>query len=102
MSSYPSYYMLRDLQGNPLNFQRTKSDYELQRLQSIGLMDETYSPIKNRAEESYHNNSNYYRLHAGLKFKLLEGLNIDLNIRQKVLMIRIVLYIVICHIQCVI
>ena len=31
MSSYPSYYMLRDLQGNPLNFQRTKSDYELQR-----------------------------------------------------------------------
>ena len=79
MSSYPSYYMLRDLQGNPLNFQRTKSDYELQRLQSIGLMDETYSPIKNRAEESYHNNSNYYRLHAGLKFKLLEGLNIDLK-----------------------
>ena len=79
MSSYPSYYMLRDLQGNPLNFQRTKSDYELQRLQSIGLMDETYSPIKNRAEESYHNNSNYYRLHAGLNFKLLEGLNIDLK-----------------------
>ena len=37
MSSYPSYYMLRDLQGNPLNFQRTKSDYELQRLQSIGF-----------------------------------------------------------------
>ena len=30
-------------------------------------------------EESYHNNSNYYRLHAGLKFKLLEGLNIDLK-----------------------
>lgn len=79
MSSYPSYYMLRDLQGNPLDFQRTKSDYELQRLQSIGLMDETYSPIKNRAEESYHNNSNYYRLHAGLKFKILEGLNIDLK-----------------------
>lgn len=42
-------------------------------------MDETYSPIKNRAEESYHNNSNYYRLHAGLKFKILEGLNIDLK-----------------------
>ena len=39
MSSYPSYYMLRDLQGNPLDFQRTKLDYELQRLQSIGLMD---------------------------------------------------------------
>lgn len=102
MSSYPSYYMLRDLQGNPLDFQRTKSDYELQRLQSIGLMDETYSPIKNRAEESYHNNSNYYRLHAGLKFKILEGLNIDLKYQTEGTYDKIVLYIVICHIKCVI
>lgn len=65
-------------------------------------MDETYSPIKNRAEESYHNNSNYYRLHAGLKFKILEGLNIDLKYQTEGLMIKIVLYIVICHIKCVI
>lgn len=79
MTGYPSYYMLRDEEGNPLNIQLEKSDYELERLQSIGLMDETYSPITNRSEESYHRNYNYYRLQAGLKFKIIEGLNVDLR-----------------------
>lgn len=77
--NYPSYFMLRDANGNPLDFQTEKSDYELQRLQSIGLMDETYNPIQNRAEENYNNSSNYYRLHAGLKFKIMEGLDLDLR-----------------------
>lgn len=79
MTSYPSYFMLRDGEGSPLNFMRNKSDYEIARLQSIGLMDETYSPITNRAEENYHRNYNYYRLHAGLKFKIMEGLSVDLR-----------------------
>lgn len=79
MADYPSYFMLRDDEGNPLAFQRNKSDYELTRLQSIGLLDETYYPINNRAEENYHHNYNYYRLHAGLKFNIVEGLDIDLR-----------------------
>lgn len=79
MMDYPSYFMLRDEQGNPLAFQRQKSDYELERLQSIGLMDEVYNPIENRREENYHNNENYYRLHAGLKFNIIEGLTLDLK-----------------------
>ena len=77
--NYPSYYMLRDGEGNPLNFPTEKSDYELDRLQGIGLMDETYNPIHNRGEESYTRTSNYYRLHAGLKFKIMEGLDLDLR-----------------------
>lgn len=79
MTDYPSYFMLRDEEGNPLSIQRLKSDYELQRLQSIGLMDEVYNPIENRREENYHNNENYYRLHAGLKFNIIEGLTLDLK-----------------------
>lgn len=79
ITGYPSYYMLRDAEGNPLAFQRSKSDYELARLQSIGLLDETYNPINNRTEETYHNNSNYYRIHAGLKFRIMEGLSLDLK-----------------------
>ena len=79
MMDYPSYFMLRDEQGNPLSIQRLKSDYELERLQSIGLMDEVYNPIENRREENYHNNENYYRLHAGLKFNIIEGLTLDLK-----------------------
>lgn len=77
--SYPSYYMLRDENGMPKAFPRNKSDYELNRLQSIGLLDETYSPITNRSEENYHTNSNYYRLYAGLKFNIIEGLNFDVK-----------------------
>lgn len=79
ITNYPSYFMLRDGKGDPLNFQRFRSDYELERLQSLGLLDETYNPINNRAEENYHNEDNYYRLHAGLKFKILEGLDVDLK-----------------------
>lgn len=79
ITNYPSYFMLRDGEGNPLNFQRNKSEYELKRLQSIGLFDETYNPINNRAEENQYNNGNYYRLHAGLKFKIMEGLDVDLK-----------------------
>lgn len=79
MQSYPSYYMLRDEAGNALNWQTGKSDYELDRLLSIGLMDEHYNPINNRSLESYENNSNYYRIFAGLNFKLMEGLTFDLK-----------------------
>lgn len=79
IQNYPSYYMLRDEQGYALDWQRTKSDYELARLQSIGLMDEHYNPIQNRSLENYQNNSNYYRIFAGLNFKLMEGLTLDLK-----------------------
>lgn len=79
ITGYPSYYMLKDGDGNLLNIERGKSDYELERLQSIGLMDETYNPITNRSEENYHKNYNYYRLHAGLKFKIIDGLSVDLR-----------------------
>ncbi len=79
MQSYPSYYMLRDEEGNPLNWQRNKSEYELERLQSIGLMDEHYSPLTNRPLENYQNNSNYYRIFAGVNFKIIEGLTLDLK-----------------------
>lgn len=79
MQNYPSYYMLRDGQGNPLNWQRGKSEYELERLQSIGLMDEHYNPIENRPLENYDNSSNYYRIFAGINFKIIEGLTLDLK-----------------------
>lgn len=79
VTGYPSYYMLRDENGESMDLQRAKSQHELDRLLGIGLMDETYNPIKNRAEENYHNNSNYYRIHAGFKIKIIEGLDIDLK-----------------------
>ena len=78
-TSYPSYYMLRDNDGAPLDILGRKSLTELERLRSIGLKDETYSPIRNRQEETFSNNQNYYRVQLGLNFKIMEGLNLDVK-----------------------
>lgn len=75
----PSYYMLRDTDGNPLNILLNKSETELERLRSIGLNDETYSPITNRGKEVSTSNTDYYRIQFGLDFKLMEGLNLNLK-----------------------
>lgn len=79
IKSYPSYYMLRDENGAPKALPKNKSDYELNRLQSLGLLNETYVPIENRSEQRYHSNNNYYRLYTGLKFNIIEGLNLDIK-----------------------
>lgn len=48
-----SYYMLRDDEGNPLQMYNTKSQAEIDRLKSIGLMDETYIPVNEMASRHY-------------------------------------------------
>ena len=79
----PSYTMLRDKDGNPVNFPKYKSDYELERLKGIGLMDETFNPIVNRKEERFDSRDQYYRVQAGLNFKLMEGLNFDVRFQTE-------------------
>ena len=76
---YPSYYMLRDEQGNELSLKQNKSEYEIERLKKLGLKDQTYYPISNRSEESYQHAENYFRIYAGLKVDLMEGLNLELK-----------------------
>lgn len=76
---YPSYYMLRDEQGNEVPFMQNKSEYEIERLKALGLKDQTYYPISNRSEESFRHAENYFRIHAGLKVDLTEGLNFELK-----------------------
>lgn len=79
VDDYPSYYLLRNAAGESIALPRTKSDYELQRLQSIGLKDERYNPIANRPLERTKTSDHYYRLFAGLKFDIMEGLNFNVN-----------------------
>lgn len=75
--NYPSYYMLKDESGNPLNIQKDKSEEELERLRSIGLRDETYSPILDRDKQTFLDKENYYRIQLGLNFKITDYLNFD-------------------------
>ena len=77
--SMPSYQMIKDNDGNPIPVPTNKSQMELDRLRGLGLKDETYIPILNRPLESTHNTSAYYRIQAGVNFKLWEGLHLDLK-----------------------
>lgn len=81
--SYPSYYLLKDENGNTLNIPTRKSLYELERLTTLGLNDETYSPITNRSQEAYSNSENYYRMQFGLNFKLTDYLNLDVKFQSE-------------------
>ena len=79
----PSYTMLKDENGNPLNVPTYKSEWELNRLLEMGLKDEHYSPITNRREERYKSNEKYYRLMLGLNVKIIKGLNFDVRFQTE-------------------
>lgn len=79
----PSYTMLKDEGGNPLNVPTYKSEWEMNRLIGLGLKDEHYSPITNRREERYNSNENYYRLMLGLNLKIMKGLNVDVRFQTE-------------------
>lgn len=79
MSGYPSYYMIRDEAGEIQNFPASKSKEEQDRLLALGLFDESYSPITNFKESKSVNKSDYYRIQAGLKGNIIEGLTAELK-----------------------
>lgn len=81
--NYPSYTMLRDKDGTPINFPKYKSDYELERLKELGLMDESFNPITNRKEENFITKDQYYKIQLGLNFKIVKGLNFDIRFQTE-------------------
>lgn len=82
-TSWPSYNMLRDENGTPMAWQRSKSDYELQRLVDLGLQEESFVPLNNTNEQHYAKKNNYYRIYAGLKFQIIDGLNAELRYQSE-------------------
>lgn len=74
-----SYYMLRDEKGEPVQWYNSKSQYEIDRLKSIGLLDETYIPLNEVNKKHYTSRSNYTNLNIGFTFKIIEGLNLEIK-----------------------
>lgn len=74
-----SYYMLRDDAGNPLQMYGEKSQAEIDRLKSVGLMDETYVPVNEMANRHYTAKSRYLNLNFGASLKIIDGLTVDLR-----------------------
>ncbi|MDN4753707.1 SusC/RagA family TonB-linked outer membrane protein [Porphyromonadaceae bacterium W3.11] len=79
----PSYDMLYDETGHPAYLRMEKSEEELNRLTSMGLLDEHYSPVLNRDKETSSKRTNYYRIQAGLNIKLIEDLDLDLRFQTE-------------------
>ena len=78
-----SYYMLRDDQGNPVQWYQTKSQYEIDRLKAEGLQDESYYPAQELKNMHYSSKSDYLNLNLGAKFKIVEGLDLDLRFQRE-------------------
>ncbi|TYR36334.1 SusC/RagA family TonB-linked outer membrane protein [Sphingobacterium phlebotomi] len=70
------YARLADEQGNPLPVTK---DYRLGYLESIvndGLLDWSYVPIRDRDNNDRTSRGNDLRMDAGIRYKLMEGINI--------------------------
>ncbi len=83
MSTYlagkASYYMYRDANGNPAQWLNNKSQYEIDRLKSLGLQDETYYPLREISHAHRLATTKYNNLNIGANFKLFRGLTLDLR-----------------------
>lgn len=74
-----SYHMLRDEAGNALQMYDRKSQYEIDRLNKLGLMDESYRPVDEMGTRHYTQKSKYLNLNFGAHFKIIDGLSLDLR-----------------------
>ncbi|MBC9931210.1 SusC/RagA family TonB-linked outer membrane protein [Chitinophaga qingshengii] len=74
-----SYYMLRDPNGQPAQWYLTKSQFEIDRLNSLGLQDETYRPLEEVNRQHYTRKGNYLNLNIGANFRIANGLTLDVR-----------------------
>lgn len=72
-----SYRMLRNADGTPAQWYSGKSQLEIDRLNKLGLQDETYKPLEDMNKAHYNSNNNYTNVNVGLNFKIIDGLNWD-------------------------
>lgn len=74
-----SYFMMRDEAGNPVQWYQTKSQYEIDRLNGLGLQDETYRPATELGNKHWNSKRNYWNINLGAKINIIEGLNLNLR-----------------------
>lgn len=81
LSRYPSYYMLRDENGELLPFPNGgtyggfKSAAEIERLKEIGLKDETYYPTLDVNTAGRRLRTEYTRIQGGINWEIIDGLS---------------------------
>lgn len=74
-----SFYMLRNSDGSLADtWLISKSPFEINRLKSLGLDDENYSPISELDKSHLTSTNKYLNLNLSTNFKIMEGLNLNL------------------------
>ncbi|MCD0488338.1 SusC/RagA family TonB-linked outer membrane protein [Pedobacter sp. MC2016-14] len=74
-----SFFMLRNDDGSLANtWLVAKSPFEINRLISLGLEDENYSPVAELDRSHLTNTNKYLNLNLSTNFKILDGLNLNL------------------------
>lgn len=74
-----SYRMLRNADGTPAQWYQGKSQLELDRLNGLGLQDETYIPLNELKNTHYNYNSKYWNTNVGASITIMDGLSLDLR-----------------------
>jgi TonB-linked SusC/RagA family outer membrane protein len=73
------YDILKDENGNTVPWGDGKSQFEINRLNSLGLLDETFNPLDQQNTGENSSKNNYIRLQGGFNIKFMEGLNLDVK-----------------------
>ncbi len=74
-----SYFMFRDDKGVPLQWYGRKSQHEIDRLNALGLQDETYIPVNELNTRHFSSKKNYTNYNIGAKIKFNDDFNLSLR-----------------------
>lgn len=78
--SGPSYRMIRNEDGSPAQWYMTgKSQREIDRLNGLGLYDETFYPVNGVNTAHYQDKQQYWNINLGATFKIIKGLTFDVR-----------------------
>ena len=73
-TSKASYYMLRNEDGSPAQWYNAKSQFEIDRLNNLGLKDETFRPLDQFHNQYDQSANKYLNLNFSAHFNILKGL----------------------------
>lgn len=73
------YEIIKDENGNNVPWNYRKSQYEIDRLIGLGLLDESFNPLNELDRSDIRSNSQYVRLQGGFNVKIAQGLNLDIK-----------------------
>lgn len=77
-----SYLLYYDEQGNELPWLMQKDRAEMDRLNTLGLLDESYYPLREVEKARLEQRDNYINFNINLNFKIIEGLTLDVRYQK--------------------